>query len=109
MHEAAVAAVGPLVEVTYSGAYSLLEMSAPGVTKGSTLALLCERWGVAPEEVVAFGDMPNDLPALTWAGRGYAMANGHPGLFDPALGLHRAPSHQEDGVAQIVERLLEHA
>ncbi|WP_304451966.1 HAD family hydrolase [Nocardiopsis sp. YSL2] len=106
MHEAAVTAVGPLVEITYSGAHSLLELSAPGVTKGSTLALLCEEWGVAAEEVVAFGDMPNDLPALTWAGRGYAMAGGHPGLLDPALGLHRAPSNREDGVAQIVERLL---
>ncbi|RKS05735.1 hypothetical protein DFP74_1344 [Nocardiopsis sp. Huas11] len=106
MHEAAVTAVGPLVEVTYSGAFSLLELSAPGVTKGSTLALLCEEWGVAAEEVVAFGDMPNDLPALTWAGRGYAMAGGHPGLLDPALGLLRAPSNQEDGVAQVVERLL---
>lgn len=106
LHEAAVEAIGPLAEVTYSGGHSLLELSASGVDKGTTLAMLCERWGVAPEEVAAFGDMPNDLPALTWAGMGYAMESGHPGLLDPALGLRVAPASDEDGVGRAVERLL---
>ena len=106
LHEAAVETVGALVEVTYSGGHSLLELSASGVDKGSTLAMLCEQWGVPAEEVAAFGDMPNDLPALTWAGMGYAMASGHPDLLDPALGLLVAPGSNEDGVARVVERLL---
>ncbi len=106
LHEAAVEAVGPLAEVTYSGRSSLLELSAPGVNKGSTLAMVCDRWGVRAEEVVAFGDMPNDLSALTWAGAGYAMASGHPDLLDPSLGLRVAPASNDDGVARVVERLL---
>ncbi|WP_444961329.1 HAD-IIB family hydrolase [Nocardiopsis sp. M1B1] len=106
LHRTAAAAVGSLAEVTYSGSYSLLELSAPGVNKGSTLAMVCERWGVAAEEVVAFGDMPNDLAALSWAGGGYAMASGHPDLLDPALGLRTAPPANEDGVGRVVEQLL---
>ncbi|MFI6578929.1 HAD family hydrolase [Nocardiopsis sp. NPDC050513] len=99
-------AIGALAEVTYSGGSRLLEMSAPGVTKGNALAELCGAWNVPAEEVAFFGDMPNDLSALTWAGHGYAMANGHPDLLDPALGLGVAPSHQEDGVARVVEGIL---
>ncbi|MDT0328999.1 HAD family hydrolase [Nocardiopsis lambiniae] len=106
LHETAVEAVGALAEVTYSGGSGLLELSASGVDKGSTLAMVCERWGVSAEEVVAFGDMPNDLPALTWAGAGYAMASGHPGLLDPGLGLRVAPPAHEHGVARVVEELL---
>lgn len=107
MHEAAMASVGSLAEITYSGGAGLLELSAPGVNKGGALALLCQEWGISPHEVVAFGDMPNDRSALTWAtGGGYAMESGHAELLDPALGLRVAPSSFEDGVGRVVEELL---
>ncbi|MEU3020797.1 MULTISPECIES: HAD family hydrolase [unclassified Nocardiopsis] len=109
MYEAAVASVGTLAEPTYSGGAGLVEISATGVNKGSTLAMLCEGWGVTREEVVFFGDMPNDRSALTWAGAGYAMSSGHPDLLDPALGLRVAPSSFEDGVGRVVEEILERA
>jgi hypothetical protein len=48
--------------------------------------------------------MPNDLPMLAWAGRGYAMANAHPDVL--AAAEHMAPSNDDDGVAQVVEKLL---
>lgn len=99
--------IGQLADVTYSGGYGLVEISETGVNKGSTLELLCKDWGVTAEEVVAFGDMPNDLSSLTWAGTGYMMANGHPALADPGLGLLQAPANHEDGVAQVVEELLD--
>lgn len=83
---------------------AILEMSAPGVTKGSTLAELAGRWGIAAEDVVAFGDMPNDIEMLRWAGRSYAMADGHPLAHAAASGI--APSIADDGVAQILEALL---
>ena len=91
--------------ITWSSATSLLEMSAPGVTKASTLALLCADLGIAAEEVVAFGDMPNDLPMLAWAGTSYAMANAHPTVL--AAAAHVAPSNDEDGVAQVLAGLLD--
>lgn len=94
------AAAADRVVITWSSTSALLEISAAGVTKASTLALLCDRLGVAPADVIAFGDMPNDLPMLEWAGRSWAMANAHPTVREAAD--HVAPGHDEDGVAQVL-------
>jgi len=93
------AVAGRLV-ITWSSATSLLEISAPGVTKASTLELVCADLGVRAEEVIAFGDMPNDLPMLAWAGTSYAMADAHPTVT--AAADHVAPGHDEDGVARVL-------
>jgi Cof subfamily protein (haloacid dehalogenase superfamily) len=98
------ALVGDQVTTTWSSTGALVEISAAGVTKASTLALVCEERGVASDEVVAFGDMPNDLPMLEWSGTSYAMANAHPSVR--ALAEHVAPAHDEDGVAQVLEELF---
>lgn len=94
-----------LVEVTHSGGRGLLEISARGVTKASTLAKLAEQRGVAATDVVAFGDMPNDLPMLAWAGTSYAMANAHPDVL--AAADYVAPSNDDDGVAIALSSLLQ--
>jgi hydroxymethylpyrimidine pyrophosphatase-like HAD family hydrolase len=78
----------------------LIEISAPGVTKGGALAELCGRLEVAADEVVAFGDMPNDVPMLRWAGTSYAVANAHPDVI--ASASHRAPANHDDGVAVVL-------
>ncbi|WP_246087888.1 HAD family hydrolase [Nocardioides albertanoniae] len=96
---AAVAVVGDLVNVTHSS-FPLLEISAPGVTKASTLELVCTELGISASEVIAFGDMPNDLPMLTWAGTSYAMADAHPSVVSCAS--HLAPGHEDDGVARVL-------
>jgi Cof subfamily protein (haloacid dehalogenase superfamily) len=96
--------VGHLATTTWSSLGALLEISAAGVTKASTLAMLCEELKIAPDEVVAFGDMPNDLAMLEWAGTSYAMANAHPSVL--ALADHTAPAHDEDGVATVLEDLF---
>ena len=80
----------------------LVEISATDVTKGAALARLCELRGVAPADVVAFGDMPNDLPMLGWAGTSYAVANAHPSVL--AAADHVAPANDEDGVAAVLAR-----
>ena len=54
--------------------------------------------------MVAFGDMPNDLAMLEWAGTSYAMANAHPTVL--AQADHVAPAHDEDGVAAVLEQLF---
>ncbi|TMR25749.1 HAD family phosphatase [Nonomuraea zeae] len=103
MFTAVVAAIEGLAEVTHSGVEGLLEISAPGVTKAGTLDRLCSRRGVTAEEVVAFGDMPNDLAVLAYAGAGYAMANAHHLVL--AATERRTLSNDEDGVAAVLERL----
>ena len=102
-------AVGPLAEVTHSGyGDSLIELSAPGVTKATTLARVAAAEGHGPLHVVAAGDGPNDLPMLAWAGTSYAMANAHPEVLD--LATHVLPSNDDEGVADLIEAVLdEHA
>jgi HAD superfamily hydrolase (TIGR01484 family) len=97
--------LGRSAECTHSGGIGLLEISAPGVTKASTLRELCAARGIPAADVVAFGDMPNDLPMLEWAGRSYAVANAHPAVRTAATG-HTA-TNDDDGVAVIIERLLD--
>ena len=103
--DAAEELAGDLVEITWSSSTTLLEMSARGVTKASTLALLADARGIPPDDVVAFRDMPNDLPMLAWGGTSYAAANAPPTVLEAAD--HVAPRNDEDGVAVVLEKLLE--
>jgi Cof subfamily protein (haloacid dehalogenase superfamily) len=98
------AVVGDQVVTTWSSSYALVEISAAGVTKATTLATIAAEMALGPEEVVAFGDMPNDLPMLEWAGTSYAMANAHPSVRD--LADHLAPSNDDDGVAEVLTDLF---
>jgi len=98
------ALVGHLVTTTWSSLGALVEISADDVTKASTLALLCEELGVRPDQVVAFGDMPNDLPMLEWAGTSYAMDGAHPSVVSVAG--RTAAANDEDGVATALEELF---
>ena len=88
----------------FSGAHGLAEINAPGVTKAAGLERWATRLGVAPTEVWAFGDMPNDLPMLSWAGVGWAVASGHEAVRRAAD--RECPANDDDGVAQVLEALL---
>ena len=98
LYELAVELAGTEAAVTYSGE-RLVEISAAGVTKAFALADL----GVPAEHAVAFGDMPNDVPMLEWAGLGVAVANAHPDVLAAADEV--TASNDEDGVALVLERL----
>jgi Cof subfamily protein (haloacid dehalogenase superfamily) len=104
---AAVALVGDRATITHSSSFGLLEISAPGVTKATGLAELAESHGVAPHEVLAVGDMPNDVPMLLWAGRSYAVANAHPSVREAADEV--VASNDDDAVAGLIEGLLAEA
>ena len=88
--------LGEQVVTTWSSVGTLVEISAAGVTKASTLATVAAGMGLGPDDVVAFGDMPNDLPMLEWAGTSYAMANAHPTVRD-ARRPPRAPPRRGRG------------
>ena len=81
-----------------------LEIAPEGVDKGRSLAFLSAHLGLTPDEVMAFGDGQNDVPMLTYAGAGYAMANACPQAL--ACTPRIAPPNTEDGVAQVIERYL---
>jgi Cof subfamily protein (haloacid dehalogenase superfamily) len=98
------ALVGDLVEATHSNGRGLVEMGALGVSKATALARFSAERGIGPEGVVAFGDMPNDLPMLAWAGTPYAVANAHPDVL-AAVDLTTA-RNDDDGVALVLEQLF---
>lgn len=92
------AATGDAVTVSHSSRTTqLLEIAPPGVTKAATLAQVVGRDGHTAADVVAFGDMPNDLPMLTWAGTAVAVQGAHRELLAVADAVIPDPEH--DGVA----------
>ncbi|SPL94048.1 HMP-PP hydrolase (pyridoxal phosphatase) Cof, detected in genetic screen for thiamin metabolic genes (PMID:15292217) [[Actinomadura] parvosata subsp. kistnae] len=95
--------VGHLVTATHSSRRGLIEMSAQGVTKASALAAFAAQHGIKDTQTVAFGDMPNDLPMLSWAGTSYAVANAHPDVL--AAVDHVTAANDDDGVARVLEEL----
>jgi Cof subfamily protein (haloacid dehalogenase superfamily) len=100
---AARAVVGEdIATLTHSSREGLLEISAAGVSKATTLAALCAEHGRGATDAVAFGDMPNDLPMLAWAGHAVAVANAHPEVIAAADEV--TASNDDDGVALVLER-----
>ena len=94
--------LGDLCECTHSSGDGLLEISAAGVSKATGLASLADEWRVDAADVLAFGDMPNDLPMLSWAGRSVGMGNAHPEVLEAVDEV--TGTNDEDGVAQVLER-----
>ncbi len=93
---------GQRASVSVSGDW-VVEVSPAGVNKAAALAELCDELGIDAAEVVAFGDHLNDLPMLSWAGAGVAVANAHPEVIDLADEVTAA--NDDDGVALVLERL----
>jgi HAD superfamily hydrolase (TIGR01484 family) len=105
--ERVLTALGGRAELGFSGASGLAEITAPGVTKAAGLARWCGERGVGPADVWAFGDMPNDLPMLEWAGTSFAVRNAHTEVL--AVVQQVCAANDEDGVAQTLETLLQGA
>jgi hydroxymethylpyrimidine pyrophosphatase-like HAD family hydrolase len=99
--------VGDRATVTHSSADALAEISARGVTKATGLAAVAARHGVGPEDVVVFGDMPNDIAAFDWVreagGRAVAMAHAHPDVLAAATDV--TGTNEDDGVAAFLASL----
>ena len=88
------------------GNYGAAELTvfAPGISKGSALARLAGRYGIALERTMAIGDGVNDLPLLHTAG--LAVAMGHAPRAVRAVADVITASNAEDGAAQAIERYV---
>ncbi|QGF24378.1 HAD hydrolase family protein [Raineyella fluvialis] len=83
-----------------TGERVLVEVGARGVDKAAMLARYCATLGLDAGDVAAFGDMPNDLEMLSWAGRAYVMPPRHPLLAGIGRAVERSCS--EDGVGRTI-------
>ena len=102
---AAEAVASEIVDLTHSNIFDvLLEMSPSGVNKGTALAKFSSNLGISQSAVAAVGDMPNDVPMISWAGKGAAVANAHENVKAVADVL--LPTNDEDAVAVFIKQLL---
>ena len=82
----------------------MVDVCAAGITKGTGLAAVAARFGVAQDEVMAVGDNHNDLDMLRWAGTGVIMGNAERELFEG--GFHVTGTNDDAGLAQAIERFV---
>ena len=81
------------------------EFTAQGVDKANALHEVLVPMGILPEETISFGDGQNDLSIIRFAGLGVAMGNAVDELRNAADEV--TLSHDEDGIAHIIERYLD--
>ena len=103
--------VAPLIEQRLGGRVTArpsgdgcIDILPPGNSKAEGLRHLAERWGIAPEQVIAFGNAYNDIEMIEWAGMGIMMADAPAALKARAQRI--APPCTEDGVLTVLEELL---
>ncbi|MCB0917654.1 MAG: HAD family phosphatase [Actinobacteria bacterium] len=90
-----------LATVSHSSRTHLLaEIGPPGVTKATTLARAVVALGLTAGDVLAVGDMPNDIPMLEWAGTAAVVDSAHPSVLAHADIVIPDPEH--DGVARLL-------
>jgi Cof subfamily protein (haloacid dehalogenase superfamily) len=94
--------VGLQGDITYSTNNGLVEILPLGISKATGVEEIARPLGIGDDGVVAFGDMPNDIPMLLRAGRGVAMGNAHPEAMAAADEV--TSPNTEDGVARVLER-----
>jgi Cof subfamily protein (haloacid dehalogenase superfamily) len=80
----------------------LIEVSRAGITKGAVIHELARSWGIDPSEAIAFGDMPNDIEMLRWAGHSVAMGNADDTV--KAIADETVGDHDDSAVADVLER-----
>jgi hydroxymethylpyrimidine pyrophosphatase-like HAD family hydrolase len=94
--------VGVEGDITYSTNNGLIEVVPVGISKATGVEDVARPLGIDADDVVAFGDMPNDVPMLQWAGHGVAMGNAHPAALAAANEVTAA--NTDDGLARVLER-----
>ena len=90
------------VQVT---AYNWIDVYEKAVSKGTGVAFLQEKLGIAPEETVVFGDYLNDLSMAEHAAVSCAPANAHPAVRERFTRI--VPSNAEYGVPRTILEILE--
>lgn len=76
-----------------------------GVSKATGIEQIMNRYGLVPDEVMAFGDSMNDYEIIRFAGCGCAMENARPAL--KAVANRVVGSNREHAVQNELRKLLE--
>jgi Cof subfamily protein (haloacid dehalogenase superfamily) len=81
-----------------------LDITPPGLTKGTFVQATARRLGVALDAVATIGDMQNDLSMFAVSGLSFAMGNATDDVKSHATRV--TASNEEDGFAQAMDVIL---
>lgn len=73
-------------------------------SKGKAILYLAQNWGIEHDEIMAVGDQDNDIELLKAAKVKVAMGNATEGLKEVANYI--APSVEDDGVVEVIEKFI---
>jgi Cof subfamily protein (haloacid dehalogenase superfamily) len=82
-----------------------LDITPPGVNKGTFVRTIANRLGLSSDQVVTIGDMQNDLPMFEVGGISFAMGNATDDVKRRAT--HVTASNEEEGFAKAMEMILQ--
>ena len=88
----------------YASRPMFLEFVNEQSSKGAALREIGKLYGIDKGEMIAIGDSDNDISMLEYAGLGVAMANASDEV--KSVCQHIAPSNNEDGVAEVIEKII---
>lgn len=88
-----------------SSGHGSADLIITGMHKANGLKLLQTQWGIADDEVVAFGDGGNDVEMLDQAGWGFVMENAPQKM--KTSGRLAAGHNNQDGVLTMIDNILQ--
>jgi Cof subfamily protein (haloacid dehalogenase superfamily) len=94
---------GDHVSVSASQPY-YVDVTHPDANKGVVAQWLADRYQLSTGEIATIGDMPNDVLMFAHSGLSIAMGNASPEVQRAARRV--APSNEEEGFAEAVERFI---
>jgi Cof subfamily protein (haloacid dehalogenase superfamily) len=97
------AAIGGRAQVIRSQSY-YLDITPPGLDKGTFLDAMSRRLSVPPAAIAVLGDMANDLAMFRKAGMSVAMGNASDDV--KACATHATAANTDDGFAKAIEEYV---
>ncbi len=85
----------------YVDEIGIVYISHAEAIKSKAIAAIAKHWGIAPRDIIAFGDGLNDIDMLKFCGIGVAMGNAFDGVKAVANSI--CDTNENDGLAKWIE------
>ena len=89
----------------YFSCDSLLEIVAPGISKGNAILRLCDQLQIPIEATISAGDADNDISMLQTTHTSVVMKNAAPHMYTYATYV-TAQDNNHDGVAEAIQKFV---
>lgn len=89
---------------TLLSSHTILEIIPKGISKGSTVNIMCDTLNIKKENVMSFGDFNNDIELIKAAGYGIAMKNAVAEVKEVAYA--ETDSNNNCGIAKAINKYI---